>query len=326
MNLTNRLRECWTHVFAPATSDELISTIEWCVEQVEPQLKQVRGYPQCFEAAVAHALAHCQRLAQQIRAPIHVERHAYMHDPVVRALFVKADDIPVVLSKSPPVRDWHRSQVAPDFVALMGVRLKEKQVFAMALEGDMLRRDVAQKVVMFSDHTISALAEDEPAVRTLLLREFLDALLKHVRDRITSLRATRQEKVQQRNELQAQLRAKPSMQAQAHLEQCLRELNEIDALLDLKCYADYFDAVLLKPEQYVNLLPISVSMDGIGVCYVGGNTPSSDGIHDCLELCELVGRDRRRWLVTLVKCNRHDLDAAGTYPDRLAEAGRWLAI
>jgi hypothetical protein len=199
VSLGNRVRECWAHVFAPPTSAELKTTVAWCIEQVEPQLKQVSGYPHRYEAAVAHALAHCQRLAQQIHAPIIVERSAFMQTPLVRALFATADDIPVVLSKSRTVRDWQQNPLAQDFVALMGVRLKEKQVFGMALNGEVVHRDVAQQIVMFSDHTFSALGEDEQAVRVLLVREFLGALLEYVRDRVSTLRASRQQGLQQRD-------------------------------------------------------------------------------------------------------------------------------
>ncbi len=301
---------------------ELAEPTAWSVEQVEPRLRMSGGYPRRYQDAVARALEHCQGLAIQMREPVPVGRTEYQRNPLVRALFPGGDEIPLLLSKSQAVRTWLRDNQGEDFVALMGVRLREKQTLGMALEGDAVRRDVARTVAVFSDHTFTALGPDAGSVRGLLEREFLASLLEQVRGRIQALRLLRDELERRRSGLQKAQPGPSSAELRDELDRCLEELREVSAGLDLVRYPEHFQSVLLQPEHHVALHPTRVAVDPLGVCSLAPPEPE----HVPVELCELAGRDRRHWMVTLVHCRRSEMEAAPDFSSRLAEAGRWLLI
>lgn len=298
----------------------LRQALDWSISQIEPRLRFHSDYPRRYQTILARALAHCDDLAQRMQPPLAVDRTSYTRNPITRALFARNEEIPEVLGKSQAVRNWLARSEAEEFVGLLGVRLRQKQVFAPDLEGDQVRHDVAQQVLLLEDHTLTVLGADEAQVRTLLAREFLDSLLEQVRARVRGLRERHQTMNQSCSQLLAAMRTGAATQGE--LEVCRKELAQVSAALELARYPDHFDAVLQQPEQHVGLQHLRVQVDSLGVCRLGSATPG----HTEINLCELTGRDRRRWLVTLVRCRRGDVSPPSSLSDRLQEAGRWLAI
>lgn len=318
LGLPARLVDRW---FGAPMDAGLVETIAWSIDQVEPRLRQIGGYPRRYAAAVAHAWAYCRDLAAQVPGPVAVNRQAFAHDPLVHALFGSPEGIVQALVRSKAVRAWQQDAGREQGVfALMGVRRWEKDIFGMEDRGGMLRRDVAQKAVYFSDHTFSDLGATQADTRALLARQFMGSLLARVNDRLEDIRQRRQGLERERDDLRARLRASPDSAAhQAALQQTLVSLSEVVAALDLRSYADHFDAVLLQPEPFLHLRPISLSLDAMGIHQPErghGQTPP-------LDLSEMACRDRRRWIVMLVHCR---LDELPDYHERLATAEHWLAI
>jgi hypothetical protein len=322
MKFLSRLGAYLAHRFRRSRDERLDQAVRWAVDMVEPRLRQMPGYPDRYEPAVARALGHCEELAQRMQPPLPVDRSAFTRNPVARALFATTEDIPEVLSRSRAVRDWLSGREADEFVAMMGVRLREKALFGPALAEGEVRLDVAQRVLVFSDHTFTALAGDEDQARALLAQEFLASLLEQVKARLAGLRVERQRLDQERHHLQSMLRETQEAALRDALAACLRELGAVSSALDLGRYGEHMDAVLMEPEQHIGLQPLTVTVDDAGVCHVG----KSGGELREVPLCELAGRDRRRWLVTLVRVERKELAVQPDFSERLREADRWLSI
>jgi hypothetical protein len=304
------------------TAEDLGDLLPWALDQVNPRLRLASGYPRTYLASLGKALAYCHSLADRVPAPVTVNRAAFARDAVVHALFGSADSIVQSLVSSQAVRDWSRAHPeATEAYALLGVRLQTRNIMGMTLRNDTLQREVSQQVVYFTDHTFSGLADSEAAARELLLRRFMESLLGRVLERVQSLQDRRHELEQARDEAQARLRQHPEdPQARQALERVLAELGDSISQAELAAYPAHFAAVMDQAETYLRLQPRILLVDALGVCQEadaphGGTYP--------IQLLEMQGRDRRKWHVSLVRC---DLAEVPSYPDRLQQAGRWLAI
>ena len=193
----------------------------------------------------------------------------------------------------------------------------------METAGEVIRREVAQRGVCFTDHTLSGPAPTEEDARQLLVWNLFDSLVERLAERLAARQRTREELQKVKDYLGAQLRSadagrRPALQQR--LDALLADLAKAHAALDLRRLAGDFDEILLSPEHYLSLEHVTLRLDGMGVLRAddtGANTHA-------LDFTDLIGRDRRRWTVVMVRCHpRPELLAMA---DRLREAGRWLAI
>ncbi|MFN3594531.1 MAG: hypothetical protein ACK4TK_07595 [Thiobacillaceae bacterium] len=294
------------------------------VARVEPRLEQAGDFPRRYRRSVAHALEYVRQLAQAIPGPVEMAPELYARDPFIHVLFSGPDEMQQALCMSHAMHEYTRRPGGPgtDAYALMGMRRREKTAFGMELQGELLRREVAQRVVIFTDHTLSGPAPTEAEARQLLMWNLFDSLLGRVSERIQARRQARQALEQERDYLRADLRLAPPERRSAlqqRLEKVLAELAAASATLDLRRLAQDFDEVLLNPEQHLRLERVKLNVDGMGVL----RPNSAPAAHE-LGFTDLHGRDRRRWTVVMVHC--HPRPELLAMDERLHQASRWLQL
>ncbi len=293
------------------------------IDAIEPRLRFAGGYPQRYRAAVSHALGYVRRLAERVPGPVTINREAYVKDPFIRAIFASPDEFQHALCLSRAMQAYvheHGCHLGTPVYALLGMRRQEKGTFGTELVGEVLRHDVPQTSVVFSDHTLTNIAPSEAQARELLTWSFLDSLLAEVRDRIAALREEKTYLEQKRSELAARLHsadAASRVRLQAELDALLPRLQEATAALDLRRYADYLDAVLLRPEAYLRLEDYAVCLDDMNIKRASCATTRE------IRLTDLLGRDRRRWSIALLHCQQ---PGAASIGENLDYATRWLNI
>ncbi|MEW5892755.1 MAG: hypothetical protein AB1697_06425 [Pseudomonadota bacterium] len=307
----------------PAPADpELDAAVERVIARLEPRLKLAGGYPQRYRASVAHALRYARNLAQQVPGPVDINREAYTKNPFIRAIFASPDEFQAALCLSRAMQDYlkgHSCSIGSQLYAVVGMRRREKGVLGMEMIGDAVRHDVPQTAVCFSDHTLTSISRSEAETRELLTESFLDSLVGQVADRIEQLKQAKQALEQKRGELMARLHTADAVERsrlQAELEETLTQLRASTEQLDLRRYADYLDAVLLQPERYLRLEPVTLHLDDMGIKREPGQGRE-------IRLVDMIGRDRRRWSVALLHCQN-----PGVVPmtERLEAASRWINI
>jgi hypothetical protein len=293
------------------------------VDKVDPLLRQMGGYPERYAKGVAHALDYARKLADQIPGPISIDREHFATDPTVHALFGSIDAVKAAMCASQAMREYTQAcPAAQEVYALMGMRRRERGSLGMEMEGEILRRDVPQTLVYFSDHTIAEPAETETESRERIAWSLFDSLVEHVRKRVDARREEKLALEREKDETMARLHggsAQPREALQAKLQATLARLTEVTASLDLRRYPDDFDAVFLVPQEHVYLNEIAMVLDGMGVLRAEGESVDGKEVH----FADLVGRDRRRWSVTLVHCQGI---GRPTMAEQLEKANRWLAI
>jgi hypothetical protein len=301
---------------------QLLEAIKRAIDLVEPRLEHVSGYPNRYREMALRALLHAKNLAEHLPGPIELNSERYVRDPFIRALFAAPNEIENIISLSKAMREYQRRNpvVEGDLFALMGMRYRQKRVFGMESQGEMIRRDVEQEVLSFEDHTLCCVGVTEAESRALLVWDVFDSLMRRVAQRLAALRQEKLTLDQKKDQLMARLRSASDDQrvgVQAELENLLVQQRELAALLDLQQVAKLFDEELQIPEDYVHLEQRQIQLDGMGVVRQSDEAVCSHPV----DFTDLVGMDRRRWTVVLVRYRYQD---SPSMAERMENASRWL--
>lgn len=302
---------------------ELLTAIERAVSRVEPLLKQLSGYSENFRKPVANALEYTHSLAASVPGPVVVDRESYATDAFVHVLFPSIDTIPDAICSSLDLQDYLRDFPATDeLYALMGMRRFEKSMVGMELSGQTIQRDVVQKVVYFTSHTLENPAPSEQQARDRVASSFFDSLVSKVKKRVEGRKQGKQSQLLEKDLLMARLRTANAHERIALEEELARTLSSIQSTissLELSNYAEDFEAVLLNPEQYIRLDQKPIILDSMGIRRDGDDAKLGEEFI----FNELIGYDRRDWTVTMVRCNSLKSES---FAERLDKAYRKLAI
>jgi hypothetical protein len=163
----------------PATAQDrqrVTDTVER-VMQLHPQLRLARHYQKSLAPAVATSLKYVRALVDSVPAPREASAAAWAGDPYIHAYFVAPDDVARVMSRSADLRSFFvRNGDLPEAYAVLGMELTERHILGVGLEGDVLRRDVPQTTVSFSDHQVRMCGRTDADLRSEIVRRLLDEL------------------------------------------------------------------------------------------------------------------------------------------------------
>lgn len=304
---------------APAPDPATRQAIDRAIETVDPRLKTVSGYERKLAPAVSRALGYCEGLAAGIPGPVDISPRAFSADPLVHAMFAAPGDIADMLAKSRELREFLADPAqceGDEFYALLGMRQREKAVMGMVLQGETLQNDVPQRLLFFADHTLGELGNRHETTRQRLRTAAFDSLAQGFAAGVAELRQQRQEARAAWNMEQA-----TAVTGRAERREVLeeRQRQAIAALAPerlLTAFADWLTA----PEGRLYLKPTEVTVDRMGVI---ARNPVADGNYSTLSFPELVGRDRRHWIVVVARIAREDAQEALR---RQQEANRYLII
>ena len=290
---------------APAIDAALRQRIDQAVIAIDPLIRQVSGHERKLAPAARHALDYCESIAARIPGPFSINRAAFVADPLVHALFSSADGIDKMLATSQCVRE-HLQELTVSkgqCCALLGMRIHEKAGFGAQLDGEIVRTDVAQKTLYFTDHTLAEPSPDASAARQRLRDILFEGLIKGIAAHVTDVRAEHAGLTQEQAIAQAKARAGLADSPEAHTRRLASLHDRLTATADAlqpKNLLETLAAALAAPEPFLRLDPIELSVDRSGVI------TSADGEADTLHFAELTTRDLRRWVVILALINRDD--------------------
>ncbi|HEX8961474.1 MAG TPA: hypothetical protein VF801_00615 [Rhodocyclaceae bacterium] len=303
--------------------------IEKIVDRVDPKLRVVSGYQRKLAKAVREAMQYCDSLVAAIPGPIEVDVKAFGNDPLVHAVFAAPEDIPRMLGTSREMKKFiaaPETRAADEIYALIGMRRKEKTVLAPALQGDVVREGVPQRLLYFADHTLRELSLQADQTREGLRHSACDSLAASFAVHLDSLR---REKVdvhtawEQERAFARSVAAQAASEGEAHEHRRLEieeHLREMASSLEPARVLDALAEWLANPEPRLRLVSTSVYVDRLGV--LTQPVPGNPDVQ-MLSFPELVGRDRRHWLVLLARIPREDAERA---QKEYGQADRYLVI
>ena len=304
---------------APAPGPATRQAIERAVDAVDPLLRTVSGYERKLATAASHALGYCEQLAGEVPGPLDINSRAFSADPLVHAMFAAPDDIGEMLGKSRELREFiaDPGQCRSDeFFALLGMRQREKSVMGIALQGGVLQNDVPQRLLYFADHTLGELGSEYDITRQRLQAAAFDGLIQGFAACVAELRQERHEARTAWNMERAGPTTGRDQRRQVLEERQRQAIASLTPESLLQAFAEW----LAAPQERLYLKPTEVMVDRMGVI---SRNPEADGNFSTLKFPELVGRDRRQWIVLVTRISRQDaLDAL----QRQQQANRYLLI
>jgi hypothetical protein len=303
----------------PPPAPAIRQAIERAVEIVDPILKTVSGYERKLAPAVSHALGYCEQLAADIPGPIEINARAFSADPLVHALFAAPRDIGDMLGKSRELREFLADPgqcQADEFFALLGMRQREKTMMGIALQGGVLQNDVPQRLLYFADHTLGELGSEYAITRQRLQAAAFDGLAQGFAHCVAELRQERHEARTAWNMEHASPAAGRAERRQVLEERQRQAVASLAPDRLLQALVDW----LAAPHERLYLNPTVVSVDRMGVI---APHPEAGGNYSTLTFPELVGRDRRQWIVLVARISRQDAQDALL---RQEQANRYLLI
>ena len=296
--------------------------IEQVVDASEPRIRLVGNYAEKLLDAVETASRHSENLLRRLPPALTLSGRNWSVDPRVNAFFATMADVRSALSRDPQIRAFFTHSNSPECFAFMLMIKRETATFGMALQGDLLVREVPQTLVSFSRHQLHFPATSETALRKELQQRTLIFLATRALERINELRTRRSELEEQRRQWQAQLRTlrshahglRPllasgddSAHRQAALEQQLMQAEQdlVATRKQLGTLDDYLEQVRLvlsQPEQFLQIQPLSLRLNRLGVKL----DPASPEPGETLRLFELTSLDMQR-IGVLVRFSRDEL-------------------
>lgn len=317
-----------------------LRAIDKAVTLSNPRLKLVHAYQERLAPAVEITLSYLREMVLALPPAIPVAVANWAADPVLRAFFAAAADIPGALARSPNLRTLFDKYPALDeayFILVM--RYSEQQMLGMSLQGETIQREVAQTVVGFSDHQARICGHQAAEVGRLLGTQGYEYLVAQALSAMGEDRSERQELEDMRALIRARLRllqqqgpglgsvfgAAPSSSGERlKLEaELLENERQIDALgshqealeADLETLRD----VLEHPQRYIAVEQRRVRLSTMNVVVGQAGTDVASDI--AFALAKLSGVPQLQPAFVLARCLRSELPAARM---NFADALRYL--
>jgi hypothetical protein len=294
--------------------DLMLRAIERVVDGTDPRLRAVSHYRRNLWNGVERAIDFVVTFVNTLPPAIAADTRNYLADPRLRALFASPEHLREILSFSAGMRDYLKQAPGPlpaELYAGLGAVRVEKNTLGIAMDGEILRRDVPQTSVSFCDHRLVCLTDSEQESRRELMKRGFDYLIETALRRLTASRVQKTQLEQQQRKLlqqkagllkKAQVGLEtltgPAAARQADLnalEQQLQNLeNELGQLradtATLDKHLAKVAATLGEPEKYLQRESISLTLDHMNIKV----PPDSPRVANSMTFEEiLMGKDRR---------------------------------
>ena len=318
----------------------LADMIELIVDTVEPRVRMHSGYREKLQDCVRATIAFLRSIGKTPLEPVLLTRANWTEDPRLNAFFARADDVPAFLGRSNELRAFFDDQAnagVDEAFALLGMKKGEKTIFAPRMDDGILRQEVAQTAVNFSDHRLVAPSATEQGARLEVGRRIVRRLAQVALGQIIALDEKAVDLQQQKAYLATRLRvlnlARDGMQGLVDdpatigeqirvAENSLKETVDsyIEAKSSLATLDDYIariDEVFSHPEAHVALTQTEMRIDRMGIKVDN----DAEGRHNALTLAELTVGEKLHGVIAMIRCPRSELPPK---EDLLAKAERYL--
>jgi len=238
-------------------------------------------------------------------------------DPLLKALFVAPSEIDCLLRENAKLKSFFSDDRAQQAFTLLTATQRERIIFGTAIDGEIVKRDVAQTVVEFYDHRLTAAALTETEIRTELMARALNVLVTGVLEEILKLRSLKDDLVEQQRILSIKLKIQQTRvrgldleldrnpEAEAGAEQVLTEIARRIKSLGKesgspKEYLCHLVQTLNAPQEVITVTPVALRLNWMGVKQCGGADACVPEIH----LAELRIKGQPQRVAVLAQINR----------------------
>lgn len=329
------------HLDPERLSDEtLLRAIDKAVTLTNPRLKIVRSYQERLMPAVEISVRYLRESMLALPPAIRISETQWASEPVLRAFFANAADIPVALSRSHNLRTlFDKFPELDEAYLILGMTYNERHISGMSLHGDVVQRDIAQTVIDFSSPRTRICGHTDAEVRHLLGTQSFEYLVAQAMMEIGETRSERLELEANRALIRARLRllqqqgpglgsvfnvAPLNKGVQVRLEaQLLENENQMEEIgspqLALEAELECLRGVLEHPERYIRFEKTRLRLSTLNVVVDESSTDVASNI--AFSMARLDGVPKVRRAFVLGRLARSELPAARINFD---DAARYL--
>lgn len=310
--------------------------VRGAVERVMTLNPRLRMAPHCAERlspAVRVSLRYARDLVDSLPVPHEASARTWSSDPYMRAYFATPDELAVRVSRSEELRAYFDQNPETEHAyAVLGMAMIERHVLGVALEGEAVRRDVAQTTVCFDDHRIRICGRTESDLRREIMQRVIDqlsltGLAKLAKDRRDVLEHGRALLKMRLVLLQRQGTGMRSVcggaapaaceeiaQLRARIEDNSRRLSELSAPTDgLERQLDGVCQVLTEPDKHIYLTRKGIRLDRMNVVQTGGGSQAADELE--FQVAHIPASPPQVRAIALIRFARGDLLPGGLLLD-----------
>jgi hypothetical protein len=269
---------------------EIAEAVETVVDIVDPRIRVLSRYNKRLRNAVDTAWQYLDNLMENIPCDLHLSKNNFAIDPRVRVLFENLDAMLQLFAQSQNLKDFVSAHPQADIAHLfLSMNMKEKTKFGVELDGELLKREVMQTAVAFTDHTILSPALNRQHAAQGVKCLGFSFLLKKVNQAISQSGIENRSLQDRKRQLTEEIR---SLKTAAHnagtdnplaiasMENLQRELHDVEHYLaitrmetespdhHMQCIMD----ILQEPQKYLTIQRQSVSINNLGIKSEQGNT------------------------------------------------------
>ena len=331
---------------ADSSAGQDMERIEKLVERVanlHPQLRLARRYQARLAPAIATSLKYVGALVDSVPPAREASAAVWTSDPIIHAFFGAADDVAQVISRSADLRAFfEQNPDAAAAYAVLGTEMTERHVLGVALEGEVMRRDVPQTTISFSDHQVRMCGRSDADLKEEIVQRLFDQLALEGLERVASDKTRRSVLERERALLKmrvqllerqgagiravfgsnvAAIETDERAQVEAEIaenEQQLKSLGLQENALDREL--NHVRGVLAEPQRHIYLSSKRLRLNRMNVVVEGKNGQDAEEVE--IHIARIPGKPPRIRAFTLVRFARADLLPARNMLD---EAARLLA-
>lgn len=311
---------------APAIDAAVANGVKHAIDVVDPVLRVVGGVEQQLAPSVTKALDYCATLVEALPSALPIDRSQFAIDPMVHAIFAAVDDIDVMLGRSSAVQDFladGANAFVDDCYAVVGMRCKQKTMLGMAQQGSLIEMDVPRQFLYFTDHTLRELSSSEAETRRRLQFAAFDSLVRQFSENLAEMRKAKDELQYSWGSATSNAHPDRGEEKSAKQPGFGSQYQERVAALAPEQIVKHLVEWLSRPDEHIRLEPWTATVDRLGAL-VDADAQRDDV---CTLQCPmLIGRDRRRWLVMLVKISCAEARAAVVEQMKLRSPARYIVV
>lgn len=179
----------------------LVRMIEEIVDIADPKIRRTSHYQRTLRQPVLEAVSYFSDLTGRIPGPVRLSKESYGTEPVIQALFTKAEDVELLLNNSQDVDALRKNGYRGDAIGLLTMDKEEKTIFGYEKHGELIQRDVTQRTVNFTGHRIVAPCPELEQTKAGVIHRGVVVLATVAMEKITNLRTEISELRQKRDYL-----------------------------------------------------------------------------------------------------------------------------
>ena len=305
----------------------LDEAVERVIDGIDAKLRLVPGYRKKLQREIAVSLEYISQLVDKFPGPIDVSRQTFISNPEVRSYFATTDVLQNTFSCGSELTSFFEQPANTSInecCALLCINKEEKNVLGMALEGDMIRRDVPQTIINLFDYKIMSPAKDDEEVRSGIKKCIFDGLITYALQHIASFKSESRDLMNRRRILHGQIRVRQAqgsgltrLLAQAYMESeqaadLKAELKNTETRLknltgDMDIFSFYLEEIrkiFASPDDFIQLSKNNFRLNNMCVKVDDHDEQSANDV--CFT--ELKITNVMKHVVTVVRYNKGDIN------------------